>query len=91
MVFFGEISISVGSDYEDTAFWVMTPCSLIDHYSSPLKMEAAGSSGTFVTIYQTPRHRTSEDSNIKGLLDDIVPVFICEKRVRKSVEQILAY
>jgi hypothetical protein len=66
----------------------MTPCILIERYSSPLKMEAAGSSGTFVTIYQTPRRRTPEDSNVNGLSDDIVPVFFWEKRVRKNVGQI---
>jgi hypothetical protein len=71
---------------------VKIPCTLIDRYSFPLKMEAAGSSGTFVTIYQTPRHHTPEDSNINDncLLDDIVPVFVCEKRLRKSVGQIEA-
>jgi hypothetical protein len=81
--FFCEISSSVGGNYDDTAFCAMTPCILIDHYSSPLKMEAAGSSATFVTMYQTPRHRTPEDSNVKGFLDDIVPVFVWEKRESK--------
>lgn len=55
---------------EGTAFWDTTPCILIDRYSSPVKMEEAGFSGAFLTVYQTPRRRTPEDSIVNGLLDD---------------------
>jgi hypothetical protein len=47
-------------------FWVVAPCSLVEIYQFiALMMEAARSSETLVSFYQTTRRYNPEDSHLR--------------------------
>jgi hypothetical protein len=47
--------------WENTVFWDVTPCSLVETYNSSLNMEATYSSEIFINLHQTTQRYTPED------------------------------